>query len=81
MEGLIVKIAGYVPERGFAVALMTVLLMIFPGHQARAADAGASPTDAKTEFAEFAGLRSEVLTMIGGATKRVWIATDFLTDG
>ena len=70
------KIAGSISGRGFGVALMTVLLMIFPGHNARAAEAGA-----KTEFTEFSGLRSEVLSMIGGATKRVWIATDFLTDG
>lgn len=29
----------------------------------------------------FAALRNEVLGMIGGASRRIWLTTDFLTDG
>lgn len=36
--------------------------------------------DVKLEFKDFQSLRSEVLTNIGKAKKRVWIASDYLTD-
>lgn len=34
----------------------------------------------KTEFDSFSALRSEILSKIGSASKRVWIVSDFLTD-
>ena len=75
------KIACPTSTRGLGVIVLTAMLAAFSYHTALAAENGAGASDTKTEFTEFSGLRSEVLTMIGGATKRVWIATDFLTDG
>jgi len=40
----------------------------------------ASATETKT-FDSFAELRATLLNAIGGATKRVWISTSYLTDG
>jgi len=35
----------------------------------------------QTTFQDFAAFRSDLLSKIGSATKRVWIATDFFSDG
>ena len=46
--------------------------------------AGARPATAVAEtkaFDSFADLRNELLNDMGGATKRIWIVTDFFTDG
>ena len=68
--------------RNLAATCASVILTI-PLHHAAfaAAENTAGGTDKKSEFTEFSGLRSEILTMIGGATKKIWITTDFLTDG
>lgn len=56
------------------IFLLSILAAIF-------AESFASATeDVKLEFKDFSSLRSEVLTNIGKATKRVWIASDYLTD-
>lgn len=36
--------------------------------------------DPKQEFTDFSGLRAELLSKIGGASKRIWLVTDFFSD-
>ncbi len=36
--------------------------------------------DPRQEFSEFSSLRTDVLSKIGGASKRIWVVTDFLSD-
>jgi hypothetical protein len=36
--------------------------------------------DQPQEFTDFSGLRTELLSKMGGASKRIWIVTDFLSD-
>ena len=43
-----------------------------------ASNATTSPS--KQDFQDFAGMRSELLTRIGGASKRILLVTDYLTD-
>lgn len=55
--------------------ILTVLLVKFSAtsDQARAADE-------RQEFSEFSSLRADILSKIGGATKRIWIVTDFMSE-
>jgi hypothetical protein len=43
--------------------------------------AGTNAPSQKTEVKDFAKLRSELLTMIGGASSKIWLSTSFLSDG
>lgn len=36
--------------------------------------------DQRQEFSDFSSLRADVLSKIGGASKRIWVVTDFLSD-
>lgn len=54
--------------------VFAVALAVYGG--ARPAAAAESKT-----FSSFADLRNELLNDIGGATHRLWLVTDFLTDG
>jgi len=38
-------------------------------------------TSTEKNYSDFTKLRHEILNIIGGATSKVWIATDYLTDG
>ena len=50
--------------------------------QSLAAAPAAAPVAAETlAFQDFAKLRAALLTIIGGATTRIWLSTSFLTDG
>ena len=36
--------------------------------------------DQRQEFGDFSSLRTELLSKMGGASKRIWVVTDFLSD-
>jgi len=44
------------------------------------AHSNSSTPPSKQDFQDFAGMRSELLTRIGGASKRILLVTDYLTD-
>ena len=45
-----------------------------------AVPSNSSTSPSKQDFQDFAGMRSELLTRIGGASKRILLVTDYLTD-
>lgn len=54
-----------------------------PVEQPKAAQEAAyrSESSYKRQFMSFPGLRSEVLNLIGSAKERIWLSTNFLSDG
>jgi hypothetical protein len=58
-----------------------VVLSTAPSALSANVDATTAPATPKiAEFSDFAGLRAELLSMIGAASRRVFVCTDFLTD-
>jgi hypothetical protein len=73
MEGMIMRFC-----RKFFFWTLTLAFLTSPISFAANEAPNAAP--AQNDFDSFSTLRSELLAKIGGSTKRVWIATDFLTD-
>lgn len=61
----------------FKRILISLLVVLTPAVVVRAED---STQSAGQDFESFSGLRTELLSRIGGASKRIWLSTNFLTD-
>lgn len=62
-------------KKACCTALLSATFLI-PGHSASAQDAGLLKS-----YDSFSALRSDILDFISGATSRVWMHSDYLTDG
>ena len=60
--------------------LQSLILIFIAGMALNTVKAEESTPPAAIEFDSFASARSDLLSRIGGASKRIWISSNFLTD-